>query len=68
MTRAAVERAWAPLAARGVRKIEDVEERLAHELADCLWSELVLATKLDVDLGAAFERTMDQLEEHLTSG
>ncbi|MFD6534511.1 nucleotide pyrophosphohydrolase [Streptomyces sp. NPDC060184] len=35
---------------------------LAHELADCLWSVLVLARLYDVDLGRAFARTMSELE------
>lgn len=45
---------------------ERLSEALEHELADCLWSVLVLADAVDVDLGAAFEATMDQLEDHLT--
>ena len=55
------------MAASGVREVEDVHEKLAHELSDCLWSVLVLANKLGVDLGAAFTRTMDELEMHLRS-
>ena len=35
---------------------------LEHELADCLWSVLVLAQRFDVDLETAFATTMDQLE------
>ncbi len=31
------------MAHAGVRTIPDVEEKLAHELADCLWSILVLS-------------------------
>ena len=56
------------MAKAGVRTVEDVDEKLAHELADCLWSVLVLAERLDVDLGAAFEATMDHLERDLTGG
>jgi NTP pyrophosphatase (non-canonical NTP hydrolase) len=44
-----------------------LDARIAHELADCLWSVLVLADRLGVDLASAFERTMDQLEQQLRS-
>lgn len=42
-----------------------VEHGLAHELADCRWSELVLARRLGVDLGASFVDTMNELESRL---
>ena len=53
------------MAATGARQENDVPSRLAHELADCLWSILVLASRLDVDLGRAFASTMDDLESFL---
>ena len=49
----------------GVRPRADLDEALAHELADCLWSVLTLADAYDVDLAAAFTSTMDELEESL---
>ena len=52
-------------AQNGVRDLSDVDERLAHELADCLWSILTLADAYDIDLEQAFLRTMDDLEQHL---
>jgi NTP pyrophosphatase (non-canonical NTP hydrolase) len=55
------------LAAAGVREIPDHRARLAHELADCLWSVLVLAHLHGIDLERAFSRTMDELEEHLST-
>jgi NTP pyrophosphatase (non-canonical NTP hydrolase) len=55
------------MAKQGHRVVDDVDGRLAHELADCLWSVLVLARALDVDLGAAFVQTMDDLEAWLTT-
>jgi NTP pyrophosphatase (non-canonical NTP hydrolase) len=55
------------LAHNGVRAIPDAEDKLAHELADCLWSVLVLAQLHDVDLERAFLRTMDELERHIAS-
>ena len=53
------------VASEGVRNIPNVKEKLAHELADCLWSIIILAQLHDVDLEAAFGQTMDQLEEHI---
>ncbi len=52
-------------AASGVREIPDVQSRLEHELADCLWSVLVLADRLGVDLEAAFAATMRQLKDRV---
>lgn len=51
----------------GVRPREDLDEALAHELADCLWSVLTLADAYDVDLAGAFTSTMDELEESLSA-
>ncbi|MFB8241672.1 nucleotide pyrophosphohydrolase [Kitasatospora purpeofusca] len=39
---------------------------LAHELADCLWSLVVIAKEYDIDLEAAFTTTMRQLETTIT--
>lgn len=52
----------------GVRPRDDLDEALAHELADCLWSVLTLADAYDVDLEAAFDRTMTMLAQHLQPG
>ncbi len=46
-----------------MRNIPDIQEKLAHELSDCLWSVIVLAHNYDVDLEAAFFATMDMLAE-----
>lgn len=54
------------MASQGSRVAEQVPDGLAHELSDCLWSVLVLARRLDVDLGAAFTATMDELEAKLS--
>jgi NTP pyrophosphatase (non-canonical NTP hydrolase) len=53
------------MAAEGMRSIPDARQKLAHELADCLWSILVLSRLYGIDLEAAFLRTMDQLEGHI---
>ena len=49
----------------GVRAIPDVKAKLAHELADCLWSVMTLARLYEVDLEASFLGTMDELEARL---
>ena len=51
----------------GVRPRDDLDEALAHELADCLWSIMSLAAQYDVDLESAFTSTMDDLTAHLTA-
>lgn len=40
-------------------------KKLEHELSDCLWSVLVLARKLDVDIERAFWTTMTELDGRL---
>lgn len=49
----------------GVRPREDLDEALAHELADCLWAVMTLADTYGVDLQTAFLRTMDTIEHSL---
>jgi NTP pyrophosphatase (non-canonical NTP hydrolase) len=44
---------------------KDLDAALAHELADCLWSLIVLAERYGVDLERAFAATMDGLEADL---
>lgn len=53
------------LAHKGIRDIPNARAKLAHELADCLWSLLVLAQQYDIDLEQAFVETMDALEMQL---
>ncbi len=53
------------MAMGGMRSIPDARQKLAHELADCLWSVLVLSHLYDVDLEQAFLQTMDELEQHI---
>lgn len=50
----------------GVRAHDNLDDAVAHELADCLWSVLSIADAYDVDLEAAFDQTMDSLNKHLT--
>jgi NTP pyrophosphatase (non-canonical NTP hydrolase) len=55
------------MAKAGARPVADVDAKLAHELADCLWSVLVLARAYDIDLERAFLRTMDDLDAKLAA-
>ena len=48
-----------------MRPRDDLDAALAHELADYLWSVLVLADCYDVDLQAAFVDTMATISQSL---
>lgn len=53
------------VAANGRRNIFNNREKLEHELADCLWSVIVLSNLHGVDIENSFMDTMDELEKHL---
>lgn len=53
------------MAKSGIRKIDNVDESLKHELSDCLWSILVLANKYNIDMEKSFIEAMDKLEGRL---
>lgn len=55
------------MAVNGKREIENAREKLEHELADCLWSVMVLADAHEIDLERAFLKTMDELEPSLSA-
>lgn len=55
------------MAKHGLRPMEDIDGKLAHELSDCLWSVLVLAHKYDIDLSAEFMKTMNELENRIAA-
>jgi NTP pyrophosphatase (non-canonical NTP hydrolase) len=54
------------MAKDGIRNAEDVDDKIAHELADCLFSVLVLSQKYDVDIEKSFLDTMDMLEKRIS--
>ena len=54
------------MAENGRRNIPDSKNKLEHELADCLWSLIVLANLHEVDLEKSFLDTMDNLERNLS--
>lgn len=43
----------------------DIDDALAHELSDCLWSVIVIADELGIDLEQAFIKTMDELHARI---
>lgn len=55
------------MAKHGLRDMEEVDKKLAHELSDCLWSVIVLASKYKIDLPNEFLKTMDELEIRIDS-
>lgn len=55
------------MAKHGLRDMEDIDQKLAHELSDCLWSVLVLADKYGIDLTGEFLKTMDELDVRIDS-
>jgi NTP pyrophosphatase (non-canonical NTP hydrolase) len=53
-------------ASAGIRQgPEDLKAALEHEIADCLWSLLVVADALGIDVGSAFISTMDSIGAYL---
>jgi NTP pyrophosphatase (non-canonical NTP hydrolase) len=47
--------------------MDDIDTKLAHELSDCLWSVLVLASKYNIDLETEFLKTMDELDKRINT-
>lgn len=54
------------MAKEGIREKENVDEKLAHELSDCLWCILVLAKKYNINLESSFLQTMDELDKRIS--
>lgn len=55
------------MAAEGTRAMPGGKAALEHELADCLWSVLILAQRYEVDLESVFTRTMGELEQIIST-
>ena len=54
------------MAKQNLRQIDDVDAKLAHELADCLWSILVIANYYGLDLEKEFKNTMSHIADRIT--
>jgi NTP pyrophosphatase (non-canonical NTP hydrolase) len=53
------------MAKENVRDIPEVDAKLAHELADCLWSVLVIANYYGLDLEKEFLETMAHIADRI---
>jgi len=53
------------MAKNGFRGIEDADKKLVHELSDCLWSMLIIADELGIDLENQFMYQMNKLKERI---
>lgn len=54
------------MARRGFRfSDEDVDDKIAKELTDCLWSIVIISTELNIDLDKSFQNTLKQLQDKL---
>jgi NTP pyrophosphatase (non-canonical NTP hydrolase) len=53
------------MAKENVRHIDNYDEKLKHELADCLWSIFVLAAQYDVNLNESFNEMTEKLDKML---
>jgi len=54
-------------AKEGIRSTTYVDNKLAHEFADCLWCLIVLADRLGINLERAFLEGMTTLEARINS-
>lgn len=53
------------MAKGGLKGIDNLDEKLSHELADCLWCVLVLAQSFNINLEEEFLKTMGKLEDRI---
>lgn len=54
------------MAKHGLRRgPENIDEALAHELSDCLWSVMVIADELNIDLEQAFTAWTEEMHERI---
>jgi NTP pyrophosphatase (non-canonical NTP hydrolase) len=53
------------MAKEGLRHIKNVDAKLAHELSDCLWSILVIASYYKINLEEAFTQTMSDIADRI---
>lgn len=55
------------MAKNGLREMDKIDEKLSHELADCLWSIIVIADKCKINIADAFQTTMKKLDDNIDS-
>lgn len=54
------------MAKEGLREMDNIDEKLEHELADCLYCVALLANKYGINLEKAFLENMDKLETKIS--
>ena len=47
--------------------VADLDQKIEHEVSDCLWAILVTAAELGIDLEASFAKNMEALEARIES-
>lgn len=52
-------------AKQGLRDTEDVDEKLADELSECLYFIFIIADRLGIDIGKSFLNKMDKIEKKI---
>jgi NTP pyrophosphatase (non-canonical NTP hydrolase) len=55
------------MAKGGSRKVENVDQKLKHELFDCLWSIIIIADELGIDLESEFVKQANELKKELSN-
>ncbi len=55
------------MAKENVRIIDDFDKKMEHEIADCLWSILVLSKYYNIDIEKAFNTLTRDLTKKLNS-
>jgi NTP pyrophosphatase (non-canonical NTP hydrolase) len=53
------------MAKENLRDITDVDVKLSHELADCLWSIFIIANYYGLDLEKDFKKTMASIADRI---
>lgn len=54
------------MAKQGLRRAPDeLDAKLSHEVVDCLWSLMVIADELGIDLELEFNKTMSELNDRI---
>ena len=53
------------MAKNNLRSGENVDEKLKHEISDCLWAIIIISKELHIDLEKEFITTMDSLKQRI---
>lgn len=53
------------MAKNNYRNLEDVDQKLREELADCLYAVIVIASELNIDLESGFVENMKVLKDNV---